>query len=91
VLEEAHVAYKLNSGLLTLLQVPESQANPPQKPERSKALYEPSLVSFGGLISVVMTVGLAHLVFTSIGGARGSSSCVLRGVEPWLRGLLSAA
>ncbi|OAX44352.1 heme oxygenase-like protein [Rhizopogon vinicolor AM-OR11-026] len=99
VLEEANDAFKLNSGIFELLsgpeprvhrsQQPESAASRPERSQAPRALYEPILVSFGGLISVLMTVGLAHFVIMGAGSASGN--CALRGVEPWLRRLLSAA
>lgn len=94
VLEEANDAFKLNAGIFELLGGPEGRVDRPQQPavsepKQSKALYESILVSFGGLVSVAMTVGLAHFVLMGTGSASGN--CAFRGVEYWLRSLLSAA
>ncbi|KAG1748568.1 hypothetical protein EDB19DRAFT_210682 [Suillus lakei] len=94
VLEEANKAFKLNASIFDLLSGPEGPVQEPRRPAvseptQSKALYDPILVSFGGLLSVAMTVGLAHVVY--MGASSASGNCVLRGVDYWLRGLLSVA
>jgi hypothetical protein len=94
VLEEALLAFKLGVGILDLLSGEGQVQEPPQPvvsaPKQAKALYDPILVSFGGLLSVAVTVGLAHVVYMGPGSA-SSGNCVLRGVEYWLRSILSIA
>lgn len=93
VLEEAIKAFKLSVDILDLLSGEGRVQEPPQlavsAPKQAKALYDPILVSFGGLLSVAMTVGLAHVVYMGAGSASGN--CVLRGAEYWLRSILSIA
>lgn len=94
VLEEANKAFQLNASIFDLLQGPEVRVQEPQppaisEPKQSKALYVPLLVSFGGLLSVAMTVGVAHVVY--MGTSSASGNCVLRGVEYWLRNILSTS
>lgn len=94
VLEEALLAFKLSVGILDLLSGEGRIKEPPQPvisaPKQAKALYDPILVSFGGLLSVAVTVGLAHVVYMGPSSA-SSGNCVLRGVEYWLRSILSIA
>jgi len=93
VLEEANKAFKLNTSIFDLLsgegRVQEPQQSAVTAPKQAKLLYDPILVSFGGLLSVAMTVGLAHVVYMGTGSASGN--CVLRGVEYWLRSILPIA
>ncbi|KAG1766175.1 heme oxygenase [Suillus occidentalis] len=94
VLEEALLAFKLSVGILDLLSGEGRAQEPPQPvvsaPRQAKALYDPILVSFGGLLSVAVTVGLAHVVYMGPSSV-SSGNCVLRGVEYWLRSILSIA
>lgn len=93
VLEEANIAFKLNASIFDLLsgegRVQEPQQSAVSAPKQAKALYDPILVSFGGLLSVAMTVGLAHVVYVGTSGASGN--CVLRGAEYWLQSILPIA
>jgi hypothetical protein len=93
VLEEANKAFKLNTSIFDLLsgegRVQEPQQSAVTAPKQAKVLYDPRLVSFGGLLSVAMTVGLAHVVYMGTGSASGN--CVLRGVQYWLRNILPIA
>jgi heme oxygenase len=93
VLEEANKAFKLNTSIFDLLsgegRVQEPQQAAVSAPKQAKVLYNPRLVSFGGLLSVAMTVGLAHVVYMGTGSASGN--CVLRGVQYWLRSILLIA
>jgi heme oxygenase len=95
VLEEAFEAFRLSVGLFDLLSGEGRVQEPPHPvvsaPKQARALYDPILVSFGGLLSVAMTVGLAHVIYMGASSASGTSNCVLRGAEYWLRSILSIA